>query len=86
MLHSREISAIILRTGLYDLAFRFTGDDAMVVHWTQALDLNTVTMSAWARPVTYNIQEGADRGLSMNKENAYEKGLEDATGALQGAF
>jgi hypothetical protein len=72
--------------GLYDLAFRFDGDDAMVVPYVPALDLGTVTMSAWLRPVEYNLAEGADRGIILNKEGSYEMGLEDTTGALQGAF
>ena len=72
--------------GLYDLAFRFDGDDAMVVNYVPQLDLTRVTMSAWIRPVEYNLAETADRGIIMNKEGAYEMGLEDNTGALQGAF
>ena len=43
-------------------------------------------MSAWVRPITYSLQNGADRGIILNKESSYEMGLEDQTGALQGAF
>ena len=41
-------------------------------------------MAAWIRPVEYDV--AADRGIIMNKESSYEFGLEDNTGALQGAF
>ena len=41
-------------------------------------------MAAWIRPVEYDV--AADRGIIMNKESSYEFGLEDGTGALQGAF
>ena len=70
--------------GLYNLAFRFDGDDAMHVTSTALLDVATVTMSAWVRPVEYDV--AGDRGIIMNKEGSYEVGLEDGTGALQGAF
>lgn len=72
--------------GLYNLAFRFTGDDALVVPPDRHLDLNTLTMSAWLRPVDYDLADNADRGIIMNKESSYEMGLQDETGALQGAF
>ena len=72
--------------GLYNLAFRFDGMDAMAVPPNPRLDLQTVTMAAWVRPVRYDIRGGADRGIIMNKESSYEMGLEDETGAFQGAF
>ena len=83
--------------GLYNLAFRFTGNDALTVDHTAALDIATTTMSAWIRPVEYDVSLGvqaagvgsggpSDRGIIMNKEGSYEMGLEDQTGALQGAF
>ena len=72
--------------GLYNLAFRFNGDDAMVVPPNARLDLNTLTMSAWLRPVDYDLADNADRGIIINKESSYEMGLQDETGALQGAF
>ena len=43
-------------------------------------------MIGWIRPVDYAIAYQADRGIIMNKEESYEFGLEDETGALQGAF
>ena len=72
--------------GLHNLAFRFDGDDAMVVPANPRLDLARVTMSGWIRPVEYDIADEGDRGIIMNKENSYEMGLQDETGALQGAF
>ena len=35
-------------------------------------------MSAWVRPITYSLQNGADRGIILNKESSYEMGLEKA--------
>ena len=40
-------------------------------------------MMAWVRPVKYDVKQ--DRGIIMNKESSYEFGLQDDTGALQGA-
>ena len=79
--------------GLFGLAFRFDGDDALRVPrcnkataepWN--LDMTRATMLAWIRPQGYAIDYEADRGIIMNKENSYEFGLADNTGALQGAF
>jgi hypothetical protein len=50
------------------------------------LNPTEVLMIAWIRPVSYAVAYEADRGIIMNKENSYEFGLEDETGALQGAF
>ena len=72
--------------GLFNLAFRFDGNDALVVPANRRLDIPQATMSAWVRPITYSLQNGADRGIILNKESSYEMGLEDQTGALQGAF
>eukprot|EP01045_Picozoa_sp_COSAG04_P002248 COSAG04_NODE_80_length_28110_cov_13.522847_22_plen_209_part_00 len=58
----------------------------MVVPPNPRLDLARVTMSGWIRPVEYDIADEGDRGIIMNKENSYEMGLRDETGALQGAF
>ena len=58
----------------------------MVVPANPRLDLARVTMSGWIRPVEYDIADEGDRGIIMNKENSYEMGLQDETGALQGAF
>ena len=69
-----------------NLAFRFNGDDSMIVPANPRLDVVRITMSAWIRPVEYDIMDQGDRGIIMNKENAYEMGLQDETGALQGAF
>ena len=38
------------------------------------------------RPVIYDVKDHGDRGIIMNKEGSYEMGLQDETGALQGAF
>lgn len=58
----------------------------MVVPHAAALDLVSLTMAAWIRPVEYALANGADRGIIINKENSYEFGLQDDTGALQGAL
>ena len=41
---------------------------------------------AWVRPVGYDVTYNNDRGVIINKEGSYELGLQDNTGALQGAF
>ena len=72
-------------TGLFGQAFRFTGNDMLIVDETNGvLDADFVTMAAWVRPIHYDV--AADRGIIMNKESSYEMGLEDRTGNLQGAF
>lgn len=79
--------------GLFGLAFRFDGDDSLRVPrcnkatadpWN--LDMTHTTMVAWLRPQGYAVAYDADRGIVMNKEGSFEFGLEDETGALQGAF
>jgi hypothetical protein len=65
----------------------------MHVTSTALLDVATVTMSAWIRPVEYDVSgchyDGecpySAHGIIMCKEGAYEMGLEE-TGALQAAF
>ena len=73
-------------TGHWGSAFFFDGDDALVVSDTgrSPLDVTQVLMMAWVMPSQYDV--AADRGIVMNKESAYEFGLEDASGRLQGAF
>ena len=72
--------------GMYLQAFRFDGDDELRVAPNPILDLASVTMMAWIRPVHYNLNGQGDRGIVFNKETSYEYGIEDDTGALQGAF
>eukprot|EP01048_Picozoa_sp_COSAG05_P032208 COSAG05_NODE_12203_length_478_cov_0.773087_1_plen_59_part_01 len=57
-------------TGLFNLAFRFDGNDALVVPANRHLDIQQATMSAWVRPITYSLQNGADRGIILNKESS----------------
>ena len=49
--------------------------DAMAVPPNPRLDLQTVTMAAWVRPVRYDIRGGADRGIIMNKEGCARQTL-----------
>lgn len=50
---------------------------------TTSLDVTELTMTAWIFPTNYNVP--ADRGMILNKESAYEMGLQDNTGAFQAA-
>ena len=50
--------------GLYKQAFRFDGDDHLLVKYSTRLDLTRVTMMAWIRPVKYDTAQ--DRGIIMN--------------------
>lgn len=50
---------------------------------TSALDVARVTIEAWIRIKDYDTD--ADHSMVINKESAYEYGLEDLTGRLQGA-
>lgn len=84
--------------GQFNLAFRFNGDDSVVITNTAILSslAGGVTISAWVRPVAYDVCSASsmrpnspdvcDRGVIMNKEGAFEVGIEDQTGALQAAF
>jgi hypothetical protein len=73
-------------TGKYGHAAHFSGDDVVVVKESgnTILDVKTVLMVAWIKPSDRDV--AADRGIVMNKENAYEFGLQKTTGRLQGAF
>ena len=83
--------------GLYKQAFRFgvTANDVLLVPESPLFDVSLVTMMAWVRPLAYSCQgsafactdEGnsADHAIIMNREHSYEMGLDDVTGALQGA-
>jgi hypothetical protein len=71
-------------TGLAGLAFYFDGDDAIACPAGPLLDLSSVLMMAWVMPTDVDVEH--DRGIVMNKESSYEFGLEDNTGALQGAL
>ena len=61
--------------GVYNLAFRFDGNDAMVVPNHARLQVSRITMSAWIRPVEYDIKDHGDRGIIMNKEGACESSV-----------
>ena len=47
-------------------------------------DVENVLMVAWIKPSDHNVAE--DRRIVLNKEDAYEFGLQKTTGQLQGAF
>eukprot|EP01052_Picozoa_sp_SAG31_P013512 SAG31_NODE_812_length_11915_cov_64.697360_16_plen_273_part_01 len=83
--HGRMINAEWV-TGLRNDALFLDGDDAFVItdSGRTPLDVTNVLMMAWVMPSQYDV--AADRGIVMNKESAYEFGLEDASGLLQGAF
>lgn len=68
--------------GMYLQALRFDGDDELRVNPDPLLELLKVTMMAWVRPVRYDTQSAGDRGIIMNKENSFECGIEDNTGAV----
>ncbi len=52
---------------------------------TTSLDISPyITMEAWIKPTSYSVS--GDRGMILNKENAWEYGLQDGTGALQSAL
>ena len=71
---------------MYLTALRFDGDDELRVNPNPLLEVLQVTMMAWIRPVRYDGAARGDRGIIMNKENSFECGIEDNTGALQAAL
>jgi hypothetical protein len=50
---------------------------------SSSLDVRQVSIVAWINPKTYNFH--SDRGIIVNKESAWEVGLQNITGKLQGA-
>jgi len=49
-----------------------------------SLDVSYITIEAWIRTNNYDVSH--DRGIVINKENSYEIGLQDGTGAFQSAL
>ena len=80
--------------GLFGLAFRLDGDDSFRVTRCNSasaaepwnLDVTLLTMLAWVRPQSYDPAYEARQAVIMNKENTWEFGLEEETGAVIGAL
>jgi hypothetical protein len=81
-----ELLCIAATLGLYKQAFRFSGDDVLLVPESPMFDVEAVTMMAWVRPLSYDRADPTDRSIIMNRERSYEYGLEVDTGAMQAAF
>ena len=72
--------------GKFSFALNIDGADGMVIPDVDgALEglANALTMSAWVRPVAYDVC--SDRGIIMSKESHFEMGVEADVGALQAA-
>eukprot|EP01052_Picozoa_sp_SAG31_P004688 SAG31_NODE_197_length_20660_cov_8.861368_12_plen_327_part_00 len=56
--------------GRYGFAFRFDGDDQLMVADAPGLDPGTLTALAWVKPSTFDFD--ADAGIIFNKERSWE--------------
>ena len=57
--------------GRYGFAFRFDGDDQLMISDAPGLDADTLTALCWVKPSTFDFD--ADAGIIFNKEGSCER-------------